>query len=139
MTAGLVAAALSVSCRANQGQDCERFVTSVNDVLSAIDKHITAVDGGELTNIEDMRKLAALYETLGQRIALLRLTTPELLREAQIYQTMVKSAAGAAIAVADALVAEDLEKALVAQNRFTALVTEEDKVVRRINALCAKR
>jgi len=83
--------------------------------------------------------LAALYETLGQRIAQMRLSTPELAREAQSYQTMVKSAAGAATAVADALVAEDLEKALAAQNRFTALVTEEDKVVQRINAFCAKR
>ena len=139
LAAGLAAALQGESCRATRGQDCERFVTSVNDVLSAIDKHIAEVDGGELTNVDDMRKLAALYETLGQRIAQMRLSTPELAREAQSYQTMVKSAAGAATAVADALVAEDLEKALAAQNRFTALVTEEDKVVQRINAFCAKR
>jgi hypothetical protein len=52
---------------------------------------------------------------------------------------MVTTAASAANAVADALAAEDFEKALAAQNQFTAVVTEEDRVVQRINAFCAAR
>ncbi len=50
---------------------------------------------------------------------------------------MVATAATAANAVADALAAEDLEKALAAQNQFTSVVSEEDRVVQRINAYCA--
>lgn len=136
LAAIVVALSLTLGCRASKTQDCEGFVTSVNDVLAAIDHHINAVDGGELTSVEDMRKLAALYQTLGHRIAQMRINSPELKREATAYQTMVNSAANAALQVADALVAEDLEKALAAQNNFTALVTQEDQVVQRINAFC---
>jgi hypothetical protein len=136
---GLGLAQVAVGCRASRSQDCERLVTSVNEVLSRIDRHIAAVDGGELTNVNDMHTLASLYETLGQRIAQMHLDTPELAREAQLYQAMVKSAAEAATLVANALVADDLEKALAAQSHFTALVAEEDKVVQRINTYCAQR
>ena len=139
---GCLAVALAhgvVGCRASRSQDCERFVTSVNEVLSQIDRHIAAVDGGELTNVNDMHTLASLYETLGQRIAQMHLETPELARDAQNYQSMVKMAARAATQVANALVADDLEKALTAQKQFTSLVAEEDKVVQRINAFCAQR
>ena len=129
----------AIGCRASRSQDCERFVTSVNEVLSQIDQHIAAVDGGELTNINDMHTLASLYETLGQRIAQMHLETPELARDAQNYQSMVKMAARAATQVANALVADDFEKALTAQKQFTSLVAEEDKVVQRINAFCAQR
>lgn len=129
----------ALGCRASRSQDCERFVTSVNEVLSQIDRHIAAVDGGELTNVNDMHTLASLYETLGQRIKQMHLETPELDREAQSYRSMVKMAADAATRVANALVADDLDKALAAQKQFTTLVTEEDKVVQRINAFCAQR
>lgn len=135
----LVAALTLAGCRASRSQDCERFVTSVNEVLAAIDQHVGAVDGGELTNVNDMRKLAGLYETLGQRIEAMQLSTPELARDAKSYQSMVKLAAAAATQVANALVADDLEKALTAQHQFTALVAEEDKVVQRINEFCAQR
>ena len=114
-------------------------MTSVNEVLSQIDRHIAAVDGGELTNVNDMHTLASLYETLGHRIAQMHLETPELARDAQSYQSMVKMAAEAATRVANALVVDDLEKALAAQKQFTALVAEEDNVVQRINAFCAQR
>ena len=139
---GCLALALAhgvVGCRASRSQDCERFVTSVNEVLSQIDRQVAAVDGGELTNVNDMHTLASLYETLGQRIAQMHLETPELDRDAQNYQSMVKMAARAATQVANALVADDLEKALAAQKQFTSLVAEEDKVVQRINAFCAQR
>jgi hypothetical protein len=136
---GLTLAHGAISCRASRSQDCERFVTSVNEVLSQIDRHIAAVDGGELTNVNDMHTLASLYESLGQRIAQMHLETPALDREAQSYQSMVKMAAQAAKQVANALVADDLEKALAAQKQFTTLVAEEDKVVQRINAFCAQR
>jgi len=125
------------ACRKQRTRDCELFVTSVNGVLSEIDRHISQLDGGELTNVSDMRKLAGLYQILAERISLMKLTAPELVRESRSYQTMVASAAAAANAVADALAAEDLEKALAAQNQFTSVVTEEDRVVQRINGFCA--
>ena len=127
------------ACREQRSRDCEVFVTSVNGVLAEIDRHVTHVDGGELTNVSDMRKLASLYQTLAERISQMRLSTPELVRESQSYRTMVKTAANAANQVADALAAEDLEKALVAQNQFSTVVAEEDKVVQRINGFCAAR
>lgn len=136
---GLASAHVAVGCRASRSQDCERFVTAVNEVLSKIDQHIAAVDGGELTNVKDMHTLASLYEALGQRITQMRLETPELARDAQSYQAMVNMAADAATRVANALVADDLEKALAAQKQFTTLVAEEDQVVQRINAFCAQR
>ncbi len=129
----------AAGCRGQRSRDCETFVTAVNGVLSAIDRHITQVDGGELTNINDMRELARLYQTLADKINHMRLTTPELARDSQSYRTMVNTAANAANQVADALAAEDLEKALVAQNQFTTVVAEEDKVVQRINGFCAAR
>lgn len=132
-------AASQLGCRRQRSLDCERFVTSVNDVLSAIDRHISQVDGGELTNVDDMRKLAHLYETLSDRINHMGLSTPELDREARSYQGMVKIAAQAAHQVADALASEDVEKALTAQKQFSSVVAEEDKVVQRINGLCAQR
>jgi hypothetical protein len=135
----IVCAVALAGCRASRSQDCERFVTSVNEVLSEIDRHVAAVDGGELTNVNDMRTLAGLYETLGHRIENMRLSTPELARDARSYQSMVRLAAAAATQVANALVADELEKALIAQQQFTALVAEEDKVVQRINELCAQR
>ena len=135
----LLAMLACVACRGQRSRDCEMFVTSVNEVLSEIDRHISHVDGGELTNISDMRKLASLYQTLAERINQMRLTTPELVRESQSYRAMVKTAANAANQVADALTAEDLEKALVAQNQFSTVVAEEDKVVQRINGFCAAR
>ena len=92
-----------------------------------------------MTNLNDMRELARLYLSLADKIAHMNLTTPELARESQAYLAMVKTAANAANQVADALAAEDLEKALVAQNQFTAVVAQEDKVVQRINGFCAAR
>ncbi len=133
----LLAILACTACRGQRSRDCEIFVTSVNGVLSEIDRHVTHVDGGELTNVSDMRKLASLYQTLAERINQMRLTTPELVRESQSYRAMVKTAASAANQVADALAAEDLEKALVAQNQFSTVVAEEDKVVQRINGFCA--
>jgi uncharacterized protein YukE len=135
----LSVAVAQLGCRRQRSRDCERFVTSVNDVLAAIDRHIGQVDGGELTNIDDMRKLAHLYETLSDRINHMGLRTPELDREARSYQGMVKTAAQAAHQVADALASEDVEKALTAQKQFSSVVAEEDKVVQRINGLCAER
>ena len=135
----LIFVCCTTACRSERSRDCETFVTSVNGVLKAIDRHITQVDGGELTNVNDMRELARLYQTLDERINQMRLTTPELTRESQAYRTMVNTAASAAIQVADALAAEDLEKALVAQNQFARVVAEEDKVVKRINGFCAAR
>lgn len=126
-----------MACRGQRSRDCEVFVTSVNGVLSAIDRHIAQVNGGELTNISDMRTLASLYLSLADRIDQMHLTTPELVRESKLYQSMVRTAANAANQVADALAAEDLEKALSAQNQFSTVVTEEDKVVQRINGFCA--
>jgi uncharacterized protein (UPF0264 family) len=134
--ATLVALALG-GCQRQKTRDCAQFVTSVNDVLTAIDRHISEVDGGELTNVEDMRKLAGYYDTLADRIGKLDLSTPELVKQAQSYRVMVKTAARTAKLVADALAAEDLEKALSAQNQFTTVVADEDKVVQRINAFCA--
>lgn len=124
-------------CRGQRSRDCESFVTSVNGVLSEIDRHVSQLDGGELTSVADMRKLAGLYQTLAERISHMNLTTPELVKESQAYRSMVTTAAAAANAVADALAAEDLEKALAAQNQFTAVVSEEDHVVQRINRFCA--
>ena len=132
-------ALLGVACRAERTRDCETFVTSVNGVLSAIDRHISQVDGGEMTNLNDMRELARLYLSLAEKIDHMNLVTPELIRESRAYLTMVRTAAHAANQVADALAAEDLEKALVAQNQFTAVVADEDKVVQRINGFCAAR
>jgi|GEM_PF-2710633 len=134
----LVCTVVLLGCRASRSQDCERFVTSVNEVLAEIDRHVGNVDGGELTNVDDMRTLARLYGLLGQRIGQMRLATPELERDAKSYQEMVKLAAAAATQVANALVEEDFEKALAAQHHFSALIAEEDKVVRRINAFCAE-
>jgi len=133
----LVVGLACVSCRGQRSRDCEVFVTSVNGVLAEIDRHVTQVDGGELTNVSDMRKLASLYQTLADKINHMSLSTPELVRESQAYLVMVKTAANAANHVADALAAEDLEKALAAQNQFTTVVAEEDKVVQRINGFCA--
>ncbi len=124
-------------CRGQRNRDCELFVTSVNGVLSEIDRHISQLDGGELTNVADMRKLAGLYQTLAEKISHMKLATPELASESQAYRSMVTTAAAAANAVADALAAEDLEKALAAQNQFTSVVSEEDHVVQRINRFCA--
>jgi hypothetical protein len=129
---------VATGCRGQRSRDCEILVTSVNGVLSAIDRHITQVDGGELTNVNDMRELARLYQTLADKINHMQLATPELVRESQAYRAMVNAAATAANQVADALAAEDLDKALVAQNQFTAVVAEEDKVVQRINGYCAE-
>jgi len=130
--------ALGVSgCRKQRSRDCERFVTSVNGVLAEIDRHVSQLDGGELTNVADMRKLASLYQTLAEKIAQMNLLTPELARESQSYRTMVTKAATAANTVADALAAEDIERALSAQNQFATVVTEEDRVVQRINGFCA--
>jgi len=134
---GLSVALVCVACRGQRSRDCEVFVTSVNGVLSAIDRHVAHVDGGELTNISDMRKLAGLYLSLADRIDQMHLTTPELVRESKSYQSMVRTAANAANQVADALAAEDLEKALSAQNQFSTVVAEEEKVVQRINGFCA--
>ncbi len=128
---------MSVGCREQRSRDCETFVTSVNGVLTAIDRHISRVDGGEMTNLNDMRELARLYLSLAEKIDHMNLATPDLIRESQAYLTMVRTAAHAANQVADALAAEDLEKALVAQNQFTAVVADEDKVVQRINGFCA--
>lgn len=130
---------LACGCRGQRSHDCEILVTSVNGVLSAIDRHIARADGGELTTLNDMRELALLYQSLADRISHMNLATPELVRESQAYREMVSTAATAANQVADALAAEDLEKALVAQNQFTAVVAEEDKVVQRINGFCAAR
>ena len=127
------------ACRGQRNRDCELFVTSVNGVLSEIDRHVSQLDGGELTNLADMRKLAALYQALAEKISHMNLVTPELAKESQAYRSMVTTAAAAANAVADALAAEDLEKALAAQNQFTAVVSQEDHVVQRINAFCAAR
>ena len=124
-------------CRKQRSRDCEQFVTSVNGVLAEIDRHVSQLDGGELTNVADMRKLASLYQTLAEKIAHMNLLTPELARESQSYRTMVTKAATAANAVADALAAEDIERALSAQNQFASVVTEEDRVVQRINGYCA--
>jgi hypothetical protein len=136
----VAACALCVTgCHASRSQDCERFVTSVNEVLSQIDKHVSAQDGGDITNVNDMRKLASLYETLGERIANMHLSNPDLVRDANSYHAMVKMAAIAATQVANALSVDDLEKALAAQRQFTALVAEEDAVVRRINGFCGQK
>ena len=135
----LCVAVAQLGCHRERSRDCERFVTSVNDVLSAIDRHISQVDGGELTNIADMRKLGHLYETLSDRINHMGLSTPELDQDARSYQRMVNLAAQAAHQVADALASEDFEKALTAQKQFSAVVAEENKVVQRINGLCAER
>jgi hypothetical protein len=133
---GLIALSC-VACRGRRNRDCELFVTSVNGVLAEIDRHVTHVDGGELTNVSDMRKLASLYRALADRIGQMRLETPELARESETYRNMVDKAANAANQVADALAAEDVEKALAAQNQFSSVVTQEDRVVQRINAFCA--
>jgi hypothetical protein len=125
------------ACRGQRSRDCEQFVTSVNGVLAEIDRHISQLDGGELTNVADMRKLASLYQTLAEKISHMNLATPELTKDSQSYRSMVATAATAANAVADALAAEDLEKALAAQNQFTSVVAEEDRVVQRINGFCA--
>jgi len=126
-----------ISCRGQRNRDCELFVTSVNSVLSEIDRHVSQLDGGDSTNVADMRRLASLYLTLAETIAHMKLTTPEIVRESQTYQKMVRTAAAAANAVADALATEDLEKALAAQNQFSTVVKEEDQVVQRINGFCA--
>jgi len=133
----LLAALACVACRGQRSRDCEVFVTSVNSVLSEIDRHIMHVDGGEMTNVGDMRRLATLYLTLADRIERMHLSTPELVGESQSYRDMVRTAARAANQVADALAAEDLEKALAAQNQFSAVVEQEDRVVQRINSFCA--
>lgn len=126
-------------CKAERSRDCENLVTSLNTVLSAIDRHVSARDGGPITNVEDMRKLASLYGQLADRIAQTKLTEPELLKQAQEYRAMVKAAGAAAAQVADAVAQENLEKAMAAQNQFTALVSKEDQVVQRINTICAHR
>lgn len=134
----VVALALGpIACRGQRNRDCELFVTSVNGVLSEIDRHVSQLDGGELTNVSDMRKLAELYQRLAEKISHMNLATPELAKESQTYKSMVTTAASAANAVADALAAEDLEKALAAQNQFASVVAEEDRVVQRINGFCA--
>jgi len=131
----LVLPLLSVGCRSARSEDCRQFVVTVNERLAAIDQ-LTQRTARTVPNAGDMRELSQRYAELGQRVAALKLRSPELVQSAASYRAMVAKASALAGQVAAALDARDAAAALKAQAEFGAVVEREDQLVGGINSVC---
>ena len=125
-----------VGCKGTRHEECRVFVYTVNTRLQEIDR--VAAEGAAARNVDaaDMRRLAGLYEQLAEKSGAISIRSPDLNGMREQYRTMVLDAARLARAIADALDAKQLDAAMKAQERFTAVVSREDELVSRVNSFC---
>lgn len=123
-------------CARRQNDECRAFVLAVNHHLAEIELAAEKDAGARTPTPDNMRRLAKLYQNLAEATQSLNIGTGELGKLRNDYRFMVLDAATLASSIAASLDAKDLETALKTHERFGEVVSREDALVARVNALC---
>lgn len=131
-----LALTLLVGCDHRQNDECRAFVQAVNLHLAEIEQAAERDAGARTPTPDNMRRLARLYRDLAETTQTLRIGTGDLGTLRDDYRVMVLDAANLASSIATSLEAKDVQAALKTHERFADVVSREDAVVARVNALC---
>ena len=118
-------------------QDCDRLIRLANEELASMERDLSddRLDDLEII-LADMRKLARMYERLGEKIGRLDLNDRRLLAYADEYQRLALKAKNTVEAVVTGIEADDTELTMTGRLRFDEIVVSERALVRRINTHC---
>lgn len=131
-----LALTLLASCGRRQNDECRAFVQAVNLHLAEIEQAAERDAGARTPTPDNMRRLARLYRELAETTQTLRIGTGDLGALRDDYRVMVLDAANLASSIATSLEAKDVQAALKTHERFADVVSREDALVARVNALC---
>jgi soluble cytochrome b562 len=129
----LAAAALLITaCVSPKREECRSLTTLINTGADQVEKaQSTALDpAGLKTLAEALEKSATGAEAL-------KLTDPELQKQAKEYAVLMREVAKTAQAMSAAASAGDLEKAKAASSEMEKHVGYEPKVIAAVNKVCA--
>jgi hypothetical protein len=115
-------------------KECGKVTGTIND---GVTKAKAAVGSGPAGPAE-LRKIAEVYDGLAADMGKIEVTTPEVKKEADEYQTMAREVARAAREAAAATESRDKPKVVAARADFDKVRKQEEDVVGRINTVCGK-
>ncbi len=126
-----LAALLAAGCASPKRDECRALSTMINTTADRIDKaQASPLDPSGLKALAD-----ALEKSAGEADAL-KLTVPDLSKQAKAYGQLTRDVAKTARDMAAAGEANDIEKAKEASVAMEKLVGGEPKLVAEVNKLC---
>jgi len=132
----LLTAVLLGCGKLNKGKECNAFIDKVNASLPEIQKAANSDSEDLKASAAAMKKVADLYDKLGNDIGSQDIGTDELKKFATEYKAMCAKASSAARKVADAFETSDLAKAETAKKELDEVEKQEDTLVDNINKFC---